>query len=105
MYVYTSSVVERPVQVTIRGQHANREMAPRKHNNMRRVSWSTILIVVMMVSLLVLEHVVVPAAAGRVLMEKSGDGREMMSVEKMKSTVDSWFQRLASGPSPRGRGH
>ncbi|CAG7884591.1 hypothetical protein BRARA_K00021 [Brassica rapa] len=73
---------------------------------MRRVSWSTILIVVMMVSLLVVEHVVVPAAAGRVLMEKSGDGRAtVMSVEKMKSTVGSWFQRLASGPSPRGRGH
>ena len=28
--VYTSSVVERPVQVTIRGQHANREMTPVK---------------------------------------------------------------------------
>ncbi|KAF8090762.1 hypothetical protein N665_0468s0039 [Sinapis alba] len=69
---------------------------------MRRVSWSTILIVVMMVSLFVVEHV----AAGRVLMEKTGDGRAtVMSVEQMKSTVDSWFQRLASGPSPRGRGH
>lgn len=52
------------------------------------------------------EHVVVPAAAGRVLTEKLGDGRAtMMRVEKMTSTVDFWFQRLASGPSPRGRGH
>lgn len=74
-------------------------------HKMRRVSWPTILIMVI-VALLVVEHVVVPAAAGRVLMEKSGDGRAtVMSVEKMKSTVGSWFQRLASGPSPRGRGH
>ncbi|KAJ0263129.1 PAMP-induced secreted peptide 1 [Hirschfeldia incana] len=73
---------------------------------MRKVGWSTILIVVMIVSLLVVEHVVVPAAAGRVLMEKPGDeGAAVTSVEKMKSTVESWFQRLASGPSPRGRGH
>ena len=72
---------------------------------MRRVSWSTVLIVVVMVSLFLVEHVVVPAAAGRVLTEKSGDGSATMTVEKMKSTVDSWFQRLASGPSPRGRGH
>ncbi|AEE85489.1 PAMP-induced secreted peptide 1 [Arabidopsis thaliana] len=72
---------------------------------MRRVSWSTVLIVVVMVSLFFVEHVVVPAAAGRVLTEKSGDGSATMTVEKMKSTVDSWFQRLASGPSPRGRGH
>ncbi|KAF8094331.1 hypothetical protein N665_0365s0018 [Sinapis alba] len=72
---------------------------------MRRVSWSTVLIMVV-VALLVVEHVVVPAAAGRVLMEKLVDGRAtMMSVEKMTSTVDLWFQRLASGPSPRGRGH
>ncbi|ESQ54405.1 hypothetical protein EUTSA_v10026809mg [Eutrema salsugineum] len=73
---------------------------------MRRVSWSTILFVVMMVALLVVEHVVVPAAAGRVLTENLGEGRAtVMEVEKMKSTVDSWFQSLASGPSPRGRGH
>ncbi|CAH2077683.1 unnamed protein product [Thlaspi arvense] len=59
-----------------------------------------------MVALLVVEHVVIPAEAGRVLTEKFGDGRAtVMSVERMKSTVDSWFQRLASGPSPRGRGH
>ncbi|KAJ0250916.1 PAMP-induced secreted peptide 1 [Hirschfeldia incana] len=72
---------------------------------MRRVSWSTILIMVVL-ALLVIEHVVVPAAAGRVLTEKLGDGRAtMMRVEKITSTVDFWFQRLASGPSPRGRGH
>lgn len=66
---------------------------------MRRVSWSTILIVAMMVALVVVEQVVVPAAAGRILPE------ETVRMEKVKSTVDSWFQRLASGPSPRGRGH
>ncbi|KAF3571318.1 hypothetical protein F2Q69_00060457 [Brassica cretica] len=72
---------------------------------MRGVSWPTILIM-MIVALLVVEHVVVPAAAGRVLTEKLGDGSAtMMRVEKMTSTVDFWFQRLASGPSPRGRGH
>ena len=38
---------------------------------------------------------------GEVRRRKS-DGDEC---EKMKSTVGSWFQRLASGPSPRGRGH
>ncbi|KAL1203183.1 PAMP-induced secreted peptide 1 [Cardamine amara subsp. amara] len=72
---------------------------------MRRVSWSTVLVVVMMVVLLVVEHVVVPAAAGRVLTEKPGETKATLTVENMKSTVDSWFQRLASGPSPRGRGH
>ncbi|XP_010447977.1 PREDICTED: uncharacterized protein LOC104730500 [Camelina sativa] len=72
---------------------------------MRRVSWSTVLIVVLMVALFVVEHVVVPAAAGRVLTDKSDNGSARMTVEQMKSTVDSWFQRLASGPSPRGRGH
>ncbi|CAH8314523.1 unnamed protein product [Eruca vesicaria subsp. sativa] len=72
---------------------------------MRRISWSTVLIMVV-VALLVVEHVVVPAAAGRVLTEKLGGGRATaMRVEMMKSTVDSWFQRLASGPSPKGRGH
>ncbi|XP_023635455.1 uncharacterized protein LOC111829722 [Capsella rubella] len=64
---------------------------------MRRVSWSTVLIVVVMVAFFVVEQ----ASAGRVLTERSENG----TVEKMKSTVDSWFQRLASGPSPRGRGH
>ncbi|CAF2148195.1 hypothetical protein BRARA_A00874 [Brassica rapa] len=73
---------------------------------MRRVSWSTVLIVVMIVSLLVVEHVVLPAEAGRVLTEKLGDGSAtVIRVERMKSTVDYWFQRLASGPSPSGRGH
>lgn len=66
---------------------------------MKRVSWSTILIVTMIVALLVIEQVVVPAAAGRILPE------ETVRMEKVKSTVDSWFQRLASGPSARGRGH
>lgn len=73
---------------------------------MMRLSRSTVLIVVLVLALLVVEHVVVPAAAGRVLTEKLGDGRvTVMRMEKMKSTVDSWFQRLASGPSARGRGH
>ncbi|CAN8326277.1 unnamed protein product [Cochlearia groenlandica] len=69
---------------------------------MSRVSWSIVFILVVMVSLLL----VVPAAAGRALTEKPGNGiATVMSVDKLKWTVDSWFQRLASGPSPRGRGH
>ncbi|CAN8230165.1 unnamed protein product [Cochlearia groenlandica] len=70
---------------------------------MRRVSWSTVFTVVVMVALSVLVPATTP---GRVLREKSGPGEtRTLSVEMMKSKIDSWFQRLASGPSPRGRGH
>ncbi|CAN8273559.1 unnamed protein product [Cochlearia groenlandica] len=69
---------------------------------MSRIRWSTTILIMLVIVVLL----VAPSAAGRVLKERLRDGgATVMKAETVKSTVDYWFQRLASGPSPRGRGH
>ncbi|KAJ0035241.1 hypothetical protein Pint_26022 [Pistacia integerrima] len=73
--------------------------------NSRKLS---IVLIGFIISVAILSHVGVEAI--RVLQEDfaSSNHLEIHSTffyEKAKLTMGFWLQRLASGPSPRGRGH
>ncbi|KAJ0093234.1 hypothetical protein Patl1_26654 [Pistacia atlantica] len=65
------------------------------------------LLIVFVVSVALLCHVGVEAT--RVLQEDFATANHLMSrssvYEKAKFSMGCWLQRLASGPSPRGKGH
>ncbi|KAJ0034977.1 hypothetical protein Pint_26019 [Pistacia integerrima] len=68
----------------------------------------TTLLIVLVISVAVLSHVGVEAS--RVLHEDFGGANHLenystSAYEKAKTTMSLWLERLASGPSPRGRGH
>ncbi|KAL4273673.1 hypothetical protein GQ457_13G018040 [Hibiscus cannabinus] len=73
--------------------------------NSRKVST---LFIIFVISMAVLSHVGVDAT--RVLHEDFAHANHLhtyssSAYEKAKLTMSCWFQRLASGPSPRGPGH
>lgn len=74
--------------------------------NMNSRNLSTLLIF-FMVSVALLSHVGVEAT--RVLQEDSASANHLVTrssvYEKAKFSMGCWLQRLASGPSPRGKGH
>ncbi|KAF5742755.1 hypothetical protein HS088_TW09G00815 [Tripterygium wilfordii] len=78
-----------------------------------KTSTTTTLLIILMISVAILNHVGVVDAA-RVLSESedfaSANHLKTYSssssvYEKAKTTMACWLQRLASGPSPRGPGH